>query len=293
MAAKPADPIFLDTSIQIARKVHRPEIQHSITNRLRQHQEIVSGTVVRQEFKRRLLKEAVYLLKQLDERKSYEKVHRHVLDTLAPLQYRKMKICLDLLVTVDEEDEDEDRFDRTRLMLRDLIKNGIDTAEAHLTSINKSSGCACAHQPILEKKPFVRYELGTDRCSKVKEKCGIRAFLNAHRELLLRLHDYLAAVPDNDASKTAELKSAQSFIRRYLDAPDGVENEDPCLKVGDLLIALESVGCSTIYTMNVRETQHLARFLNQSMVYRPPNSDRPEVECLAHMSDWNDKLSGE
>lgn len=292
MAAKPADPIFLDTSIQIARKVHREEIRRSINARLRQHQEIISGTVVRQEFKRRLLKEALYLLKQLDERNSYEKVRRHVLDTLGKPHYRKMKICLDLLVTIDEEDDDGDLFDRTRLMLRDLIKNGIATAEAHLTKLNERSGCACAAQPILEKTPFLRYEFGTDKCSKLRDECGIRAFLDENRELLIRLHDYLASIAESDPSKTDELKSAQAFIRKYLDQPDGVEDDDPCLTVGDLLIALESAGCSTIYTMNLRESQHLARFLEQSMIYRPPNSDKQEVECLAGMSDWAERLAG-
>lgn len=288
MSKEPDDPIFLDTSIQIARKIHRPEIQHSISVRLRRHGEIVSGLVVRQEFKRRLLKEALYLLKQLEARKSYQKVLRHISDSLPRAQQRKMKINLQLLQTVDESDGDDDRYDRSRLMLRDLIRNGIATAEAQLTRLNKATGCACAQQPIVEKKPFSNYEFGTDRCSKTNGRCGIGRFLEANRSLLAHIHDYLDVLPPpgQDGGRTEELERARLFIRRFMQDPTGIEAEEPCLSVGDLLIAMESLGCATLYTMNLRESQHLARALDQSMIYRPPNSDKLEIECLASEETW-------
>jgi hypothetical protein len=288
MAGKLEDPVFIDTSIQIARKIHRPEIQNAISIRLLKHDQIVSSLVVRQEFKRRLLKEAIYLLKQLNERKSFQKVMRHVADSLPPAHQRKKQISLDLLMTVDEEDSDADRFDRARLMLRDLIKNGISTAEAHLTKVNTDLGCACGMQPITERKPFERYEMGGDRCSQFIGRCGIRTFLENNREILMRIRDYLAAIPESEdkGGKTPELVRAEQFIQTFLDEPGDVEKLDPCLKVGDLLIALESIGCKTFYTLNAKESQHLARVLSQSLIYRPPNSDHAEVECEAETAEW-------
>jgi hypothetical protein len=56
-------PVFLDTSIQIARLVHGPQTKSGIRQRLAQHDKVFTGLVVRQEFKRRLLKEAEYLLR--------------------------------------------------------------------------------------------------------------------------------------------------------------------------------------------------------------------------------------
>jgi hypothetical protein len=288
MPGKIEDPVFVDTSIQIARKVHSPEIQKAIVDRLRNHREIFSGLVVRQEFKRRLLKEAVYLLKQLNERGSFEKVNRHVADHLPKPQDRKKRICLQMLMTVDEADSDEDRYDRARLMLRDLIKNGIATGEAHLTKINAESNCACAQQLIIEKRPFAKYEFGGDRCEKMAGRCGIRMFLESKRELLEKIYAYLRGLSADgqDGDKSDELREIESFIGRFLENSEGIENENPCLTVGDLLVALESTECPTIYTMNAKESQHLARVLKQSMVYRPPNSDRAEVECLSDNADW-------
>jgi hypothetical protein len=284
------DPVFVDTSILIGKVAHRPEIQESIRERLRQHNQIVSGLIVRQEFKRRLLKDAVYLLKQLTERKSFLKVRRHIQDSLLhPGQRARRQICLDLLSTVDESDTDDDLFDRARLTLRDLIKNGIATSEANLSRVDSRSGCACANHLIIEKARFVQYDLGGDRCSATEGRCGIKSFLEANRDRLAAIHAYLSSLPapGKNSGKTKQLQNAEDFIARFLAGGREVESENPCLTVGDLLIALESAECATMYTMNVSDSRHLARVLRQSLIYRPPNSDNPEVTCLSSEENWD------
>jgi hypothetical protein len=249
---------------------------------------------VRQEFKRRLLKDAVYLLKQLTERKSFQKVRRHIQDSLLhPGQRPRKQICLDLLSTVDESDTDDDLFDRARLTLRDLIKNGIATSEANLSRVDSRSGCACANHPIIEKVRFVQYNLGGDRCSATEGRCGIKSFLEANRDHLAAIHAYLSSLPalGKNGGKTKQLQNAEEFIARFFAGGREVESENPCLTVGDLLIALESAECATMYTMNVSDSRHLARVLRQSLIYLPPNSDNPEVTCLSSEDDWDELLA--
>jgi len=92
--------VFLDTSIQIARVVHSPETKERVAACVNGFEQSVTSDVVRQEFKRRLLKEAQYLLNQLNKRQSYAKVLRHITDVLPPQQGRKRNICLELLETI-------------------------------------------------------------------------------------------------------------------------------------------------------------------------------------------------
>lgn len=277
MPIEPPDPIFLDTSIQIARTIHYPAIRAEIEGRLRDRREIVSGLVVRQEFKRRLLRDAKYLLKQLIERNSFTNTLRHVA-SLPAIQRRKMSICLNLLATIDEEDSENDRLDRAKLILHDLIKNGISTSEARLSNVVLASGCACALQPIIEKRRFVNYDFGKDRCSATDGKCKIRTFLEDNRQKLKTMLEYLQQLIDDGspAGKTGELQRAQQFIENFFRDPSTVESANPCTTVGDLLIALESANCATIYTMNLRESQHFIRALNQAMIYRSPNPEHAE-----------------
>src|SRR5438105_1637387 len=126
MKPKGNQPIFLDTSILIARLVHSTEKKQSIERRLAKHSQKVTSLVVRQEFKRRLLREVEYLLRQVDEHGSVQKVRRHIHERLPAQLVRKRNICEALIGTVDEQDSEEDLTDRLRLYLRGLLRDGLE-----------------------------------------------------------------------------------------------------------------------------------------------------------------------
>src|SRR5690348_5670210 len=96
--------LFLDTSIQIAREIHAPQIKQQISARLNQYDTKVTSLVVKQEYKRRLLSEAVYLLNQIERRKSLNTVRWHIEHTLASsYNQRKARINISLLLTVEDK----------------------------------------------------------------------------------------------------------------------------------------------------------------------------------------------
>jgi predicted nucleic acid-binding protein len=270
--------VFLDTSIQIARFFRSKDMKNRIENRLKAYNFRVSSLVVRQEFKRRVLKAAVYLLKQLEERQSYERVRRHVQEVLPPQQQRNQKICVLLLTTIDETDDDRDRTERAKLSLRFLIKYGLDDFDDSLDHVYDDSGCACARLPVREIKKYVCYELPTDQCCQTGAACGISDFLTERRADLERILKMLKALPAEE--RTDELSAAEKFIEGFLQDPSKVQSCNPCLKVGDLLIALESAGVSTFYTMNWKESRHLCRSMGQELIVRPNNPDEKD-ECCA------------
>lgn len=271
--------VFIDTSIQIGRRVHRPEIEQSIRSRLASFPRVTTGLVVRGEFKRRLLMEAQYLLTQFKLRGSFEKVRRHVQDSLPPADPRKKQICLQTLTTIDEKDTDEDRTERAKLFLRDLLRFGLQTFDAQLSLLLKDSGCARGLAPIQEKKKFLAYEFGPKRCEQSEGKCRIGQFLSTHRDLLQKVADYIATLPLNET--TDELRASEAFIRQYLASPSEIEKRNACTIVGDLLIALESSAIPTFYTMNYKESRHLCQVLGQRMIFRHPNADHAEIDCPA------------
>src|SRR5437588_805849 len=95
-------------------------------------------------------------------------------------------------------------------------------------------GCSCARSS----------DVRAEKCSKM-EGCGIVAFLESRRPEAQALLDHLKAMPAAD--KTAELRKAEAFLGKVLSAPADAPKEDPCLKVGDALIALESCSVGTFY----------------------------------------------
>ena len=113
--------VFLDTSIQIARLVHSADQgEEDCASRISEYSLTISSEVVEQEFKRRLLKEAQYLLNQLNRLNSFQKVQRHVIDNLPPQQNRKRNICLETLQTIFEERSDSDLTERAKSYLKIL-----------------------------------------------------------------------------------------------------------------------------------------------------------------------------
>lgn len=279
--------IFLDTSIQIARVTHSPEIKDKIKKRITEYDITATSSVVKQEFKRRLLKEARYLLQQFKLRESYKKVLRHVIDNLPPQQARKRTICLETLATIDERDDDSDQTDRAILFLKYLLNHGLSDFEKSVDHVFTKSNCACAKQAIT-KDTRGRYDFGINKCSQTQGKCGITRFLKEHES---ELHEILCDLKKIQSGlghdqKSRELEEIENFIRFFLDNLGTIESRNPCSSVGDLLIALESCEIPTFYTMNSKESQFLCRSTKQDLIVRPKNHDRDDIICPKTLEVW-------
>ena len=284
MASAPTLDLFLDTSIQIARQVHGPQTKAAIKKRLSQHSKHVTSLVVRQEFKRRLLKEAAYLLTLLHRYESFDEVNQHVIRLFGPYHARKRNICLQTLAQV-HGGTDAERTERLRLYLRSLLVTGLRRFDQTVDELRTDSGCACAQQPVVEKVELRRYEMGTDKCSRAKPgACGIQAFFENRMDLATKIARHLRAIPPD--KKSSEIQTAETFLAKVISDPTTAAKEDPCLTVGDLLIAMESAGISHFLTLNSIESQHLCRVLGQTLIVHPVDPTKAEIVCPNEDAVW-------
>lgn len=279
------DVVFIDTSIVIARLLHSPETKRRIQERLRNYRRVVTCSVVKQEYKRRLLKEARYLLEQLDRLKSATALMRHLIDRLPPRQFRKRNIGLQMVQSIDEQDGEEDRTDRLRYFLHALLRDGLEEFDALAGVVANGAQCACAQQPIKRRgREGQRFDFGREKCSEVRPGCGIEAFLRSQAERLRAILTHLQGIPT--AQKTDELRDAERFLLTILADPSKAPSENPCLKVGDLIIALESACVPVFFTLNGKESQHLCRPLGQELIVRPSNPELADTVCKANAPEW-------
>ena len=280
--------IFLDTSVQIARMVHSPRTKDRIKRRISEFTATITSSVVKQEYKRRLLKEARYLLDQLNKRKSFIEVYYHVerMPESYPKLRRKRHICLQTLGHFFGKADDSELCDRLKLYLHYLLTLGLDEFEDGVTQVVRGSQCGCSKIPVKERIRFRRYEIGTEKCSECRTSCGIVEFLVERRERLQAILRYLQALPE--AKKTDEIRRIETFLSEVQDDPAAAVAKEPCLTVGDLLIALESIGTSTFYTLNGRESQHLCRPNGQDLIVCPVDPLREEVVCVITEDSWHE-----
>jgi hypothetical protein len=130
-----------------------------------------------------------------------------------------------------------------------------------------------------------RYETGPDRCSQTSRgECGITAFFQSRIAIAANILKKLKDLPE--AHKSQELQNAQGLLERFIAKCDDLNRADPCLKAGDLFIAMESAGDSHFYTLNSIESQHLCRALGQSLIVQPIDPTKPEVVCQVEDPDW-------
>ena len=276
--------IFLDTSIQIARLL-RPTLKTPIQATLSNYQRKTSGTVALQEFKRRVLKEAAYLLTKLNQTGSYKATLEYVTSVLPQQQNRKRTICLLLLHGILHNRSDDELTERARLYLRTLLIHGEKQFINLLDQVVPDSNCHLAKLPIRELKRYQSYEIET-RCSKTMGKCQIGQFLTERQELCNRLLNFLKGLPAERL--TSELERARDFLGKVLTQgfSRNIHSEESCLRHGDLILALESHGCDVFYTMNYRESQAFADCLGQDLIVRPNNPDSDEKTFRQSEKPW-------
>lgn len=277
--------VFIDTSIAIARKVHAPSLRVLIEETLSGFEIVVTGTVVKQEYKRRLLKEAKYLLGVLNQYGSFRDAQRHVSEVLPPQSSGKKNICIETLQTIWEEGEaesDESLLDRARSYLRLLLLTGMGDFCDDMDVI-VGAGCACAEYPITELEPYKRYGLGPEKCGECAT-CGVEPFLALKVEHVKRMLELLRSVPAK--RKSEQIQRTEAALAQIAGGGTGVRDMQPCLKLGDLVIAMESADVPVFFTMNGKESQYLARSLGQDLVVRAPNWNRANAHCLASSKEW-------
>lgn len=265
--------IFTDTSILIARLLREPEMKKAIEERLASYDITVSSPIVIQEFKRRVINEAIYLMNQLNAKESYERVKRHVINVLPEQWRRKQRICLNMLEEIFESANDGELTDRAKRYLRTLIKFGVPRLRKSLGHIVHGTGCYLSSYPVREKKAYKRYDLVKKRCSSVSNLCNVAEFLKENIGLCKKIFEKLSELPE----KTKELENACEFLKRFIENPDIVHQLDPCLSVGDLLIAIESQIIPDFYTMNYKESKIFCSILSQKLIVRPNNPNTPDT----------------
>jgi len=214
---------------------------------------------------------------------TFEELFRHVTDILPIQQDRKRNICTQLCHSVLAAAARGDLTERARRHFRTLLKTGMAMFEFNIDHIVRDVGCACANHPITEDKVRKKFDFGPVECRECKDRCGIAAFLASEESRLRDLLERLARLPQSTKTKggrePSELGQIEIFLVELLNNGTDPCSMNPCLTVGDLVIAIESRNIPHVYTMNGKESQHLCRWLGQSLILRKKYHVHDDIVC--------------
>ncbi len=237
----------------------------------------VSGSIPLVEFKNRVLRDVAYILGKLNKTRSYQATFAHIANVLPPRMQRKQRMCVMVLQNVLLGATDAELTERAILYCRTLLAYGSAEFERELDTLVPGVECYWAKVPVREKRRYAVYDFVGKRCSRTKGLCRIGEALKARERQCRELLEFLEGLPSD--RMTPELDRSREFLRTIIDRDfRDVEAEDPCLKVGDLLIALESANVQDFYTMNYRESQAFCDFFGQTVAVRPNDPAQQDRE---------------
>jgi len=278
--------VFLDTSIQIARMLREQEMRARIVAWTARYRLKVTGSIAVHEFRNRVLRDTAYLLTKLNKFNSYQRTLDHVTNVLPRQMERRRRICLPILHRLIFGASDAELTERARRYCRSLLIYGEARFLQGVDSTGPGIGCYLAQVPVREKRRYERYEFPDQRCSKSLGQCTLPRSLEGKIELCGRLLQFLDGLPP--ARLTGELNRARTFLRLVVsgEPPERLFREDPCLQVGDLLLAVESERVSDVYTMNYSESQAYCDILGQDLTVRPNNPEAAERHYRQAEKPW-------
>ena len=174
---------------------------------------------------------------------------------------------------IQSADEEMDRF---RAYLEMLLEGGLDEFDSMVDHVIQDSGCSAGSVAI--RRVGSRYDFGHDKCSRHSD-CRIRAMLERKADTVAVLAAALSEIPEG--SRTAEIQLSLQFLAKVTADTSCSKDCDPCLKVGDVLIAIESFGVPAFFTKNYKESRHLAPPLKQTLIVRPNSEEQDDIVCPA------------
>jgi hypothetical protein len=159
---------FVDTSIEIARRVRERAMKNKIRAWLENYPLKISSVVVLQEFKNRVLRDVAYLLAKLHKTGSYLTTLDYITNVLPAQQHRKMRICVPVLHGLLPGASDGELTERALLYCRTLLLHGEAQFVRQVDTLLRRIDCYWAKIPVAEKKRYVSYDFGGKRCDASK-----------------------------------------------------------------------------------------------------------------------------
>ena len=275
-AAKAGAAVHLDTSLQIERcKTGRKA--EPVLSFLRDFRFVSTSSYARLEFKRAWLQRLAYLYSLSGQVKTIGEVSGVLADKLGshPLHRRQLSTCLQaieaFLLPTNDRISETAQLTRMRAHLRGAVLNAFSWWEASVTHEYNGTNCVRASE-----RPRVsgggKLDVSIPKCRRNAIRCRIHSFLQDNR---VHLRAIKAEIDRLGSNASDELIKAGAVLDAFEDDPEKVCQDDVCVKLGDILVAIDGIDIGSFAANNDKEWIPLARALQKHLLdpLRPQNCE--------------------
>ncbi len=260
--------LFLDTSIQIARKDYDKDEVDTIDKLLSNYDSTCTSTYVKLEFKQSHIQDLIYLHRTLINEKSFSKT-LHIAKGLNahPGHKRKLSNILEALCShfaaiksfSSDDNFDIDLAEKLAFSLEIVLENIWDWFEKSVTKISDCTECIRAKEAP-KKRTYV-FEARVKSCKSSKIRCKLNKYFKEKEKEFLQIRDYIKGLDDSKKKKIDELNNIVEAIEVGLKNPDDLCNTPVCRKLGDALVAIEAIQSKEMFTKDVDQSEVICKSL--------------------------------
>jgi hypothetical protein len=267
VAAKVVTAVHLDTSLQIERcKAGRKA--KPIVSFLRDFRFVSTSSYAKLEFKRAWLQRLAYLYSLSGQVKTIGELSGVLADKLGshPLHRRQLSTCLQaieaFLLPTNDKISEAVQLTRMRAHLRVAVLNAYSWWEASVTHEYNGTNCIRASE-----RPRIsgggKLDVSIPKCRRNAIRCRIHSFLQDNREHLRAIKAEIDRLGSNASD---ELKGARAVLDIFEDDAEKMCQDDICVKLGDILVAIDGINIESFAANNDKEWVPLARALQKHLL---------------------------
>ena len=259
--------VHIDTSIQIERckEAKKAKVVEKILKDFRFKS---TSSYAKFEFKRAWLRDLAFLYKASRNVEKFGDVIAYVDEHLNayPMNRRRVSRCLQaitaFLARATGDLSDEADILRFRTYLINAILGAYSWWDFSVTHEYNGTGCTRASEPPTQRAGGY-IDVSIPQCRPNKCSCTVHAFFEANKERFIALKSEIEKL-GGKASK--ELQEAAGVIRQAEKKPESLCDEKKCLKLGDVLIAIDGLDMDWFAANNDKEWVFLSRILGKRLV---------------------------
>jgi|GEM_PF-2414184 len=279
IATKTVTTIHLDTSLQIERcKAERKAKPVAVF--LKRFRFSSTSSYAKLEFKRAWLQRLAYLYSLSGEVETVGELNGVLADRLGshPMHKRKLSTCLQAIEAFLKPSSgrisEAAQLARMRAHLRGAVLNAYSWWEASVTHEYNGTGCVRASE-----RPRIsgggKLDVSIPKCQRSAVRCRVLRFLQDNQKHLKAIK---AEIDRLGTTASDELKEAKAVLDAFENDPQRVCQDNVCVKLGDILVAIDGVSMECFAANNDKEWGPLARALRKRLLnpLRPQDSESSE-----------------
>ena len=262
--------VFLDTSIHVA--LHRSRAhRRTVVDTLAEFAWKGTGSYAKVEYGNVILSRVCYYLDKLRKLRSFEALRDHVTNVLQPkfrTHHGHQQWFSNLLQKLVDPTDDQEATARAEALLENLWEVGTAAVDGLVDEVRDGIGCIFADQSDSR-----RWQKPNRRCRASKAGCRLPRFFADNQETFVRIARAIRRLPEDRV--TDQLQGFANAIDRACRNPEVLRDHRVCRSFGDAILAVQSLGYTSFFTMNVAESDILCRELRQLLVYLPQKAGQP------------------